>query len=171
VWTDLDLHGRQELARSLVRARWAKYDRNSQDTEASTSSVLYYLESAEATETELSRQCDLRMAWITVRNAARGLAQPFVAASYASWGVHPDKLQAKIEARRQAKLGTLFGKEKTAPKFGDIEVAVVKPIRLVEAVEASRRARVGFAGPSRLRNHVNFTPAFTERANSEMPRL
>ncbi len=109
-WTDLDLLGRRELGRTLSRARWAKYYRNSQDTEASTAGVLEYLERAEATETDLSRQCDLRMAWITVGNAARGLEKPFVAACYAIHGVHPDKLQAKTEARRKAKLGTLFGK-------------------------------------------------------------
>jgi|SRR5882724_3491041 len=71
-------------------------------------SILQYLARAEQAEINPWLRDDLRIAWLTVLFADRGLSQPFVLASYRVLGIHPDKLQAAIEARRRAQLGRLY---------------------------------------------------------------
>jgi hypothetical protein len=65
-------------------------------------------------------QSDLRIAWITVLNAARGDPQPHVAATYAVLGLHPDKVWPAIVERRKRLLGSLYevvwGEEALPPK-------------------------------------------------------
>jgi hypothetical protein len=82
--------------------------------------ILAYLESAEALEIDPWLRDDLRIAWLTVLHADRGQSQPFVLASYRVLGIHPDKLQAALEARRRAQLGSLYV---PANQWGDISEA------------------------------------------------
>lgn len=70
--------------------------------------VLAHLEDAEAHEPNPHFRDDLRISWITVLNAARGAAEPHVAATYAVLGLHPSKVWPAIVARRKAQLGTLY---------------------------------------------------------------
>ena len=51
---------------------------------------------------------DYRIAWITVRIAARGEPAPFVTATYAVLGLHPDKVWPAVVARRRALLGARY---------------------------------------------------------------
>lgn len=73
-----------------------------------TRRVLDYLWSAENRETDPWLKDDLRQAWICLRFAARRVPNPFVLSSYAMYGIHPDQLPAKIEARRRAQLGSYY---------------------------------------------------------------
>ena len=73
-----------------------------------SSRILEYLAWAEQNEPDVWLRDDLRIAWITVRFAELGYANPFVLATQQVLGIHPDKLQAAIEARRRAKLGALY---------------------------------------------------------------
>ena len=70
--------------------------------------VLSRLEDAEAHELNPHFRDDYRIAWITVLNAARGVAEPHVAATYAVLGLHPSKVWPAIIARRKAQLGALY---------------------------------------------------------------
>ena len=66
--------------------------------------ILFHLERAEEHETNPHLQDDCRIAWITVLNAASGVPDPHVRATYAVLGLHPDKVWPAIEARRRAML-------------------------------------------------------------------
>jgi hypothetical protein len=70
--------------------------------------ILFRLEDAERRELNPHFQDDYRVAWLTVVNACRGEPQPFVAASYAILGLHPDKVWPAIMARRHAQLGKFY---------------------------------------------------------------
>lgn len=70
--------------------------------------VLARLERAEAYEVNPHLRDDYRISWITVLNAARGAAEPHVAATYAVLGLHPQKVWPAIVARRKAQLGPLY---------------------------------------------------------------
>jgi len=70
--------------------------------------ILAYLAIAEAREIDPWLRDDLRIAWLTVLYAARAYSQPFILATYRVLGIHPDRLQAAIEARRHALLGSLY---------------------------------------------------------------
>lgn len=68
------------------------------------------MEELERQEENPHYQDDYRIAWLTVRFAARGDAAPHVSATYAVLGVHPEKVWASIVARRKAQLGPLYEK-------------------------------------------------------------
>lgn len=70
--------------------------------------VLARIEVAEAREIDPWFRDDYRISWITVMNAARGVAEPHVAATYAVLGLHPQKVWPAIVARRKAQLGPLY---------------------------------------------------------------
>jgi hypothetical protein len=70
--------------------------------------ILSRLEIAEAREPNPHLQCDYRIAWITVLNAACGNPQPDVAATYAVLGLHPKLVWSAIVARRKALLGPFY---------------------------------------------------------------
>ena len=72
--------------------------------------ILSRLEQAEWSEPNPHFQDDYRIAWITVRYAARGRKQPLVAATYVVLGLHPDKVWPAIVARRRALLGPSYSK-------------------------------------------------------------
>lgn len=81
--------------------------------------VLSRLERAELREPDPHFQCDYRVAWITVYNAAASVPSPHRAATYAVLGLHPDKVWPAIVARRKALLGPLYEEfwgEKLPPK-------------------------------------------------------
>lgn len=83
---------------------------------AQTRRVLDYLWIAENRETDPWLRDDVRQAWICLRFAARGNQNPFVISSYVMYGIHPDKLQARIEARRRAMCGSYYELMFPAPK-------------------------------------------------------
>lgn len=83
--------------------------------------ILDQLEAAEAHELNPHLQCDYRIAWITVLNAAAGNPQPNVAATYAVLGLHPDKVWPAIIARRQGQCGPLY------EAFWGVELPPKKP--------------------------------------------
>ena len=74
------------------------------------------LEIAELREANPHLQDDYRIAWITVLNAAQGVPEPHVAASYAVLGLHPLKVWPAIVERRKALLGPLYVDESLPPK-------------------------------------------------------
>ena len=51
-----------------------------------------YLEQAELSEEDVYLRDDWRQAWVCVSLADRGVPEPFVAASYQLFGLHPDKV-------------------------------------------------------------------------------
>lgn len=67
--------------------------------------VMARLWSAEVRELNPHCQADLRIAWITVLLASRGVLEPFVSATYTVLGKHPDAVWPAILARRKALLG------------------------------------------------------------------
>lgn len=67
--------------------------------------ILFRLEEAEWREIDPWYRDDLRISWITVLRASRGESIPFIAATYAVLGLHPDKVFPAIEARRDALTG------------------------------------------------------------------
>jgi hypothetical protein len=75
-----------------------------------TARVLMRLEESEAHEVDPHLRDDIRIAWITVLHAARGLREPHVAATYAVLGMHPDKVWSAIEQRRRIALGRDYEK-------------------------------------------------------------
>jgi hypothetical protein len=70
-----------------------------------TFSILGYLASAEMREEDVWLRDDIRIAWITVLNAAQGSPIPHIEATYTVLGLHPDKVYPAILARREALLG------------------------------------------------------------------
>jgi hypothetical protein len=66
------------------------------------------LQQAEAHEVNLHFKSDYRQAWITASFAQKNVPVPFVAASYAIYGLHPDKVWPAIVADRKARLGTEY---------------------------------------------------------------
>jgi hypothetical protein len=73
--------------------------------------ILDYLVQAEDAETDPWLRDDYRIAWITVRRAARRESIPHVSASYAVLGLHPDKVWPAIVERRKA----IFGEQPKKP--------------------------------------------------------
>lgn len=73
-----------------------------------TGRVLLRLEQAERAEINPHFRDDIRIACITILYAARKEPSPFVRATYAVFGIHPDFVFAAITARRQAKLGAEY---------------------------------------------------------------
>jgi hypothetical protein len=69
--------------------------------------VIDRLAEAEVNEPDLHLQADYQQALRTVVLAREGSPMPFVEASYALWGMHPEKVWPRILARRQAMLGNL----------------------------------------------------------------
>jgi hypothetical protein len=101
--------------------------------------VLRRLELAEASEPNPHLQCDIRIAWIIVLNAARGCLSPHVSAWYAVLGLHPDRTWAAICARRRAMLGTHY--EQFFAESAGASLPPKKPSRSASAAEwKSRRA-------------------------------
>ncbi|HZW97195.1 MAG TPA: hypothetical protein VFF64_29900 [Candidatus Eremiobacteraceae bacterium] len=72
--------------------------------------ILVRLERAVVSELNPHFQTDYCIAWITVLNAARGVAEPHVSATYTVLGIHPDKVWPRIQARRHADLRDEYGK-------------------------------------------------------------
>lgn len=69
------------------------------------SRILSRLERAEWHEPNPHFQADYRIAWITVRRAARGELLAHVTATYAVLGLHPEKVWPAILERRRSLLG------------------------------------------------------------------
>lgn len=67
--------------------------------------ILARLWIAEVREFNPHFQADVRIAWITVLMAARGVLEPHVSATYAVLGKHPSRVWPSIVARRKAMLG------------------------------------------------------------------
>lgn len=103
-------------------------------------SILQYLSRAESGEIDPWMRDDLRIAWLTVLYSSRGLPQPFVLASYRVLGLHPDQLQAAIEARRRSKLGRMYV---PADQWGDLalDLPPKKPSVSVSPKPAAERKR------------------------------
>jgi hypothetical protein len=93
--------------------------------------ILSRLEQAESREPNPHLQTDIRIAWITVLNAARGTPQAHVFASYAVLGVHPAEVWPQIVARRRALLGVHYAQffEEDHGAFLSLETAPKKPAR------------------------------------------
>lgn len=70
--------------------------------------ILARLIQLEAHESQTHFKDDYRQAFITLSLAVKGNKQPFVCASYAMYGVHPDKLWKKMQDRKRAQLGIDF---------------------------------------------------------------
>src|SRR5258708_4797525 len=97
--------------------------------------IMVRLERAELLEVNPHVQCDIRIAWLTVLYASRGVSEPHVQATAAILGVHPDRVWPKIEAARRAKLGADYDKffgESSSPK---------KPVQSVSLQEEEERKR------------------------------
>jgi hypothetical protein len=73
-----------------------------------TSHILSRLAQAEWREVNPHFRDDYRIAWITILNAACGIPEPEVGATYAVLGLHPLKVWPAIVARRKALLGPLY---------------------------------------------------------------
>lgn len=84
--------------------------------------ILSRLEQAEAHEPNPHLQADIRIAWITVLMASRGLKLPDVSASYAVLGLHPKQVWTAIVDRRRALLGSLY-----AEFWGEMSLPPKKP--------------------------------------------
>lgn len=97
-------------------------------------SILQYLSRAEWAEIDPWLRDDLRVAWLTVLLADRGERQPFVLASYRVLGIHPDKLQAAIDARRRSQLGRLYDQVM-------LDLPAKKPTRSEKRTPATKRKR------------------------------
>lgn len=78
-------------------------------TESLSARVLRRLEVSEKKEVDPWLRDDIRIAWITVLYAARGNPEPHVDATRRVLGVHPSEVWPRIEARRRAQLGALYG--------------------------------------------------------------
>ncbi len=97
--------------------------------------LLARLELLEAGEPDPHLRDDVRIAWITVLNAARGESQPFLAATIAVLGCHPDQVWPHIVEQRRCLLGREYEKfygEGAVPK---------KPARSVLLRSAMRADR------------------------------
>jgi len=99
-------------------------------------------------------QDDYRIARLTVAFAARGSPQPFVEASYAVLGVHPNKVWPAILKRRKSLLGakySLWFDEHDQLRSADelreaIEIsAPKKPVRSVQSADGEARRKVAGA--------------------------
>ena len=95
--------------------------------------VLSYLETAESCEPDVWLRDDLRIAWITVLRAARGESEPFVSACYTVLRCHSARLSSKLEARRRALLGPLYG------EFFDAALPPKKPVVSVRNAQWKKR--------------------------------
>jgi hypothetical protein len=71
--------------------------------------ILNRLEEAERSEPDSWLRHDIRQAFITISLAQKGSPMPFIEASYAVFGKHPDRVWPHIMANRKAKLGKEFG--------------------------------------------------------------
>lgn len=72
--------------------------------------VLARLVQAEAHEPDVWERENYRQSAMVVSLARRGNTEPFTVSSYQMYGVHPDKLHAKIVARRKADLGKEYSR-------------------------------------------------------------
>jgi hypothetical protein len=70
--------------------------------------VMTRLQQAEAHELNLHLKSDYRQAWITTSFAQKNVHEPFVAASYVIYGLHPDKVWPSVVADRKARLGAEY---------------------------------------------------------------
>jgi hypothetical protein len=70
--------------------------------------ILHRLEEAERRELNPHFRDDIRIAWVTTLFALRSEPQPFVRATYACLGVHPDQVWPRIVAFRKWMLGAEY---------------------------------------------------------------
>ena len=70
--------------------------------------ILDRLWEAEISEEDIWFRQDYRQVFITVSLASKGNTEPFVAASYTLYSLHPDKVWPRILANRKARLGKEF---------------------------------------------------------------
>jgi hypothetical protein len=73
-----------------------------------TCRILDRLWEAERCEPDIHLRSDYRQAFITVSLASKGNTEPFLSASYAVYGIAPEKVWPRIMADRKAKLGKEF---------------------------------------------------------------
>lgn len=100
---------------------------------ATSDRILARLIQLEAHERDIWEQENYRQAFITLCLALKGDPEPFVAASYRMYGLHPEKLWPAILARRAALLGSEATRIPSWPK---------KPIASVSAdVQQKRQVR------------------------------
>ena len=71
--------------------------------------VVEYLLKAEMKEPEICYRDEYRQARIVVALASKGDPDPFTAASYQIYGLHPDAIWPRIVADRKAQLGAKYG--------------------------------------------------------------
>lgn len=110
--------------------------------------ILDYLAWAESAELDAWLRDDLRIAWLTVSFAEQGYEQPHIAATQQVLGLHPDHVFAKIEERRELKLGRVeyekFCTEESAKQFkrrcGAASLPEKKPPVSVGVQEQEKRA-------------------------------
>jgi hypothetical protein len=76
--------------------------------------IVEYLSWTEKNEPDVWLRDDIRIALITVSFAAKGYPKPHVLASYQVLGLYPEQVAPAIEARRRAKLGSLYDQQFTA---------------------------------------------------------
>lgn len=98
--------------------------------------VLCYLERAEASEENPHHQCDMRIAWITVRLADRGHPAPHVEASIRVLGLHPEKVWPSLVARRRAQLGPHY------EEFWGVDFPPKKPAQSVGTARGEPRKTI-----------------------------
>ena len=113
--------------------------------------ILDRLDEAERAEPDIHLRTDYRQAWVCVRLASRGEAQPFVESSYRIYGMHPDKVWPHILATRKAKLGEEFrnwhdaagNRKPDIPKKTSLPVTphpdVEMPVRLTTVLEFPKK--------------------------------
>jgi len=70
--------------------------------------ILDWLQTAELSEPDIWFRQDYRQAFITVSLASKGNTEPFLSASYAVYGIAPEKVWPRIMAGRKARLGKEF---------------------------------------------------------------
>jgi len=91
--------------------------------------TLARLEQAETHEPNPHMRDDYRIAWITVLRAARGERIPFVSATYAVLGLHPEKVWPAIVERRKFLLGAAYFQNQE--KVLGAQLPPKKPVRSV----------------------------------------
>ena len=99
--------------------------------------MLDQLAAAELSEVNPHLRDDYRIAWITVRFAARSYASPHVAATYAVLGLHPEKVWPAIVEQRKALLGRWY--EAFFPS-AESSLPPKKPVQSVGRVEREQAA-------------------------------
>jgi len=106
--------------------------------------VLARLIQLEAHEQDVWLREDIRQSFITLSLALKDYEQPFISASYAMYGLHPDKVWPAILARRKMLLGSEYeeicGGVDTLGRLHGDQLSVSPPVRTTYA-EFDSRAR------------------------------